>query len=344
VAVFAATALLSLLAVSVGMQGTLFLARGGNGDANAKSAVERVPITPRQLLESDDFAEVMTDNAFKISQGKATHVERAPLQERIRRELKQISADIWQEKPETNRLLSTVQMQPKEQDGFLTMMRSISDPRVTDLGHTISLYLRDSMQPSRSHDESSSHFWSALEPRIAEIRRLREEVIPEVIRGNEDDSDNSFNIDNDGIHFLRKVKKWHVELDVTSPTQVQERRLASSNPESLTGSAEMDNMVKVLRMKQSAEIYVEQAQDWAAKNFNLHIPSLEEATRGVDTSALLSCGMEAMMSMDLQTCMECAMQFWSIAVDVMNNVKGSIGAVTTTTEQTVFESFDDLMS
>merc|ERR1712039_664286 len=113
----------------------------------------------------------------------------------------------------------------------------------------------------------------------------------------------------------------NLELDVAAP-QVgaaqklppSERRLSSSSGSSLSA----ESMIEMMKMEAQVEKYLNQMQEFAATKYNVHIPNMQESLRGLD--------------------MTDGMEFWELAMDVMQNIAHSIGAVTTTTEQVVFQS------
>mmetsp|Transcript_35166 Transcript_35166/g.89427 ORF Transcript_35166/g.89427 Transcript_35166/m.89427 type:complete len:319 (+) Transcript_35166:438-1394(+) len=317
-------------------------------------------MTPRQLFESPQFAQVMTDNALVLTQGHINLQTRRPqLHARIGESLKSISLQLWQKNPDSGEQFDNVHLKAEEQEGFLTMMRSMSDPRVKLLGQNVALALHNSVAFSRSGSEATTKIMSSLEPQVAQIRRLRDEVIPEVVRGSRDaDADDaSLRIDTEGVSFLKSFKNWHMEVDVSTPQvssrslpplpevrRLLSRRLSSSGTSGKSGTSDMDNVIKVMQMKESAEKYFEQVQEFAASKYNIHVPDMEESLRGVDTTKLTECAMSAAMSRDMTQIMECAMEFWSIAMEVMQNVVSSVGVVTTSTEQHVFKSMEDLLN
>merc|ERR1719215_227001 len=102
-------------------------------------------------------------------------------------------------------------------------------------------------------------------------------------------------------------------------------------------------MVQMIKFHAQAVKYFQQIQQFAAENYGLHVPDLDEAMKGVDASKLVQCGMQAAMNADPVGAMQCSMQFWTIAMQVMQNIYSSIGPLTTTTQQTQFASFDSLM-
>lgn len=189
---------------------------------------------------------------------------------------------------------------------------------------------------------------------MEEISQLRDEVIPPSIRPHDAD-DVSLVLNHDGLRFLDNVGGWKVDLQIGSPGEPEPkpslRRLQSSASTASTGPAladmsskALDGMVKYAKMERQVDEFLKKMQEFAAAKYNLHTPDLDEIFRGVNTKEAAQCAMEAAVSMNVKAMMECTMRFWSIAMDIMQNIAKSVGKVTTTTEKTVFASFDDLMN
>lgn len=322
-------------------------------DGGSHSAVDvrtAAAVTPRQLFESDRFADVAADNVMVIAQGQIHPRHRQRIRDRFREGFGNITLQLWERYPESGAKLDQVMLEAQEQDAFVNMMRSVSDPRVQNLGRDVGLYMHQSLTVSRNGQDAKRRIINSLEPEFAQIRQLRDEVIPEEVRGSADNlDDGSLTLDPQGISFMRTFDKWNVEIDMATPQidalsqpPLPARRLSSSSSDD-DDSSLTDQLVNMMKMQAQAEKFFKQVQEFAADKYNLHVPDLNEALRGVDTTNVVKCAMEAAMTADLNTLMKCGMEFWSIAMDIMQNIASSIGPVTTTTEQTHFASFDDMM-
>uniref|UniRef100_A0A7S2HIE8 Uncharacterized protein n=1 Tax=Zooxanthella nutricula TaxID=1333877 RepID=A0A7S2HIE8_9DINO len=321
----------------------------GQGHAPAPVEILEPEVTPRQLFESPRFVDVATENVIALSQGAIPTSMKPQVRVVVDRHLKQLSADTWQRFPQEGERLNALSLSPEEQDGLLTMMRSVSNPRVHQLGRDVGLFVHQSLGMAHSSDDVKSHVVESLEPKLAEIRQLRDEVIPEAVRGDGGGGDSgSLVVNTDGVNFMSSFDNWDVEVDVSSPTFGESgpasapRRLGSSDDDG--ESSMLDNAVKLAKMHAQAEKFFKQVQTFAAEKYNVHVPDMKEAFRGVDTAAATKCAMEAAVTMNPKAAMTCTMQFWSIAMDVMQNIMKGVGPVTTSTEQHSFASFDDLMN
>mmetsp|Transcript_98035 Transcript_98035/g.245591 ORF Transcript_98035/g.245591 Transcript_98035/m.245591 type:complete len:403 (+) Transcript_98035:76-1284(+) len=332
------------------LMGALAFARNASTQSDSAAAVGTAVMTPRQLFDSDRFADVAADNVMVISQGRVPPEHRRQIRDRFREGFRNISTQLWERYPESGAQLDQVTLGETEQDAFVTMMRSVSDPRVRRLGRDVGLYMHQSLSVSSNSADAKRRIIDSLEPDFAQIRQLRDEVIPEAVRGSPDEADGgSLTLNPQGVSFMRTFDRWNVEVDMATPEIGAERRPVlparrlSSSSSSADKASMTDQLVSLMKMEAQAEKFFKQVQEYAASKFNVHVPDLNEALRGVDTTDAVKCAMEAAMTANIQSLMQCAMEFWSIAMDIMQNVASSIGPVTTSTEQVKFDSFEDMM-
>lgn len=337
------------------------LSTAGNGRfAQREGVPENVPdhLTPRQLFESRRFTEVATDNFMVIAHGTILPEDREQAKSQIADRFRNISAALWAQYPDSGSQLDQVVLTPEEQEAFLTMMRSISNARVQRLGRDVGAALHHSIHMSMDGHHAKQQLANCLASRLSEIAQLRDEVIPQVIRSySRNDGTSILTIDPDGISFTKRIRDWKVEIDMSVPQREpvsvlsKGRRLfiggsqgkrRSGNRTPRTAGSSMDDMLQLLKMHAQAQKFFLQVQEFAAAKYNLHIPDMNEALRGVDTSQVMTCLMQAAMTQNLMTVMQCGMQFWSIAMDVLQNVFHSIGPVTTTTRRTMFKRREDM--
>jgi len=340
-------------------------------------------MTPRQLFESPQFADVITENMLHVAKGGIHPSHRTKLQAHLQEKAQNMSAWLWSLHPEDGEKMDKVMLEPHEQEAFLKMMASVRDPRLQQLGHNLSSVMHHMLGMSSDDDEMKRQVALSLEPQLDELWQLRNEVIPECIRGTPDGEVplGSLYIEPGGLHFANQVHKWKVNFEVDhvkksrESDDATERRLSmfssmmgsmmdggsssssAAGATAATGAATsgaatgdsaadtaMNGLVKYAKFNAQAEKFFNQAQEFAAKNYNVHIPNLQQVLKGVNTKDLFTCAAQAAMTANMQRIMKCGMQMWTIAMDVMQNIGSQIGPVTTSTQQVVFDNFNDLMN
>mmetsp|Transcript_125091 Transcript_125091/g.324948 ORF Transcript_125091/g.324948 Transcript_125091/m.324948 type:complete len:403 (-) Transcript_125091:257-1465(-) len=192
-------------------------------------------ISARMLLESPELAAIGADQLMAAGQrhGGLTHADRSMVHTVTKYGFGNISRSLHVRNPELAQQLDSVRLSPQQRDAVLGVVRHMSDLRVQNIGVQIATVLREFMNTTEDRDGVKVRILKTLNPKLTEIRRLRDEVLPEALRGSGSAP---------GSHGLRvtlnpermRIVKtftdgWKLEYSMSAPArlsqQTQRRRL-----------------------------------------------------------------------------------------------------------------------
>jgi len=156
-------------------------------------------VTVRQLLESDEMADVVTQNTVKMG-----GVRHDFIRDIIAKGLKDISRELSEKSEANTRKLNSVTVTKQQKKDLLKIVQSMSDPRVQDLGLEVVKAMAESK--SQGREAAKKHIVERLQTRLPELRQLRDKVIPHGWQSPK-------GIDETEI-FKSTFDSWDVEVDL----------------------------------------------------------------------------------------------------------------------------------
>jgi hypothetical protein len=132
--------------------------------------------TVRSLLDGPEFANVATDNFMKLG-GPGN---RAKVHTVVSKHLKDITHKMAVANPALFMRLNEATISPKQKSAVLSVVSSMADPRVQDIGFDIHQAVEEGSSEGR--EGVQKHVSDAVAPRLEQMCLLRDEIIPSSLR------------------------------------------------------------------------------------------------------------------------------------------------------------------
>jgi len=132
--------------------------------------------TVRSLLDGPEFTDVATDNFMKLG-GPGN---RAKVHTVVSKHLKDITHKMAVANPALFMRLNEATISHKQKSAVLSVVSSMADPRVQDIGFDIHQAVEEGSSEGR--EGVQKHVSDAVAPRLEEMRLLRDEIIPSSLR------------------------------------------------------------------------------------------------------------------------------------------------------------------
>mmetsp|Transcript_115654 Transcript_115654/g.326991 ORF Transcript_115654/g.326991 Transcript_115654/m.326991 type:complete len:716 (-) Transcript_115654:99-2246(-) len=191
--------------------------------------------TVRELFESTELAEVMTDNMLDRTSG-INPEQRSHIQADVHSGLKVISKWIAGRFPASSRHLDTFRLTPERRDAVFDVMRRLRDRRLQKVGYNVGRVVRSAVINSTSSADATFRMVQGLAPHYAEIRRLRDEVLPESMRHSgahvRSRWSNAF-LSGDRLKMFQHFGKWRMEVKMGRATVSSEPFLPTGTQKEL---------------------------------------------------------------------------------------------------------------
>lgn len=188
-------------------------------------------ISARMLFESPELAATGAEQLMTAGQshGGLTDQDRALVHAVTKHGFGNISLKLQHDNPELAQKLDSVRLSPQQRDAVLGVVRHMSDNRVQSIGVELATILREFMNTTSDRDGVKVRILESLRPKLTELRRLRDEVVPEALRGQNTNSNGlrlSLNPDR-----MRVVKTftggWKFEYSMSTPARLGSEGVAS---------------------------------------------------------------------------------------------------------------------
>jgi len=286
-------------------------------------------LTARTLLESGELADVATDQLMAVGHDSLTSEDRHMVRAVAGAGFGNISLMIQNREPVTARQLSSFQLTEEQKLSVLGVVRHMGDPRVQRVGRELTRALRDFLDASATDNRADmeSHIRRALQPRLSELRQLRDEVLTAPLRqaGSTATGDASTLGGRWGVAInterMRVVKtfsnKWKLEFDMSRPqrsTQAVSRRLQREEDSKLYGVAG--------GVAEQARVLLDQLQAVLGQfGIDTEVPGWITSLDGTSKpflSELLACVKDSIG--DAALMITCPMKFASAGIDVFSSL------------------------
>jgi len=289
-------------------------------------------ISARRLLESPELHETAADTIMAMDHGMLDSVDRAAVRDFVSVGFRNLTRLIGERSPEALASLDRLQLTPEQQGGVLRVVRKMSDPRLQELGAAAAHAARAGASGGPSSVRRS--LLEKLQPRMAEIRLLQEEVIPAPLhtlglRAGGEAGDWHVALDPESMTLVRSFSdEWHVEIDVSRPEVLPGspggRRLAEFNESGITVSKEQ-GVALLSALLEQARVIVDQldriAELFGSDKIPVHIPDYVRSmvAGGSFFSSLLSCVMDSAEQEDKMLMFMCPFRLASAGADVLHS-------------------------
>lgn len=184
-----------------------------------RPAAEPAMATARQLLESDELGDIMTDNVVSLSRKHNRHdVKRA-----FADYLKHLPADAG---------LESVQLSPTERSAMLHSMKRLGGSDAHRLAKDLVEITRSTLASKGDREDLKQRLVSHLEPRLPELRKLYGQLFPRELRqpGRAHDDDRipsgeagSTRVNAERLRLVRNFDSWKASAAMAAaPAQARQ--------------------------------------------------------------------------------------------------------------------------
>eukprot|EP00416_Gambierdiscus_australes_P034943 CAMPEP_0171102504 /NCGR_PEP_ID=MMETSP0766_2-20121228/58011_1 /TAXON_ID=439317 /ORGANISM="Gambierdiscus australes, Strain CAWD 149" /LENGTH=385 /DNA_ID=CAMNT_0011562819 /DNA_START=1 /DNA_END=1158 /DNA_ORIENTATION=- len=278
------------------------------GPLEAKS-VSSVPAL--QLFLGSELAEVTTENLMKLGSSELSLEDRDEVRQHVDACFRNVSAMLETTFPRTWAQLSQVHLTVPQQKALMTAMKALSDLRVQRLGRDMALTMRSVFVDSGDSRVLKRRLLASLGRRLSDIQRLRNDVMPGPLHGDDDGTTPlEVALNPERLSFMGSFHKWSLEISI-SPPQPEARRLKA-------GFIELGLGAIAHAKKFFEHIQAMASKALAGSNLSVVIDSL----KNVDVSNLMHCAMSAIVGARLMGAMQCGVEFAEAAMDVLRAISG----------------------
>jgi len=183
------------------------------------------PVSARMLLESPELADVATDHLMSLGNRVLRPGHRPEVRALVSQGFKNITGYIRSQHPESFRVLDTLQLNADQTTALLNLLPRMNDPRMHSLGFEVGQTLHECAPLGRECVKRK--LAEKFQPRVAEIRQLREDIIPPVLRNA--DEEWGVMVDPEQMTLMKTLPSdWKPENGMAT---LQSRRLVLSGKE-----------------------------------------------------------------------------------------------------------------
>jgi hypothetical protein len=146
--------------------------------------------TVRSLLDGPEFTAVATDNVMKMGSEGLSEGDRDDVHAAVTHHLQHMTQQMEAFNPAAFRKLSERTVTHEQKTAILQVVASMNDPRLQEIGSQIHEATEDGRAEGR--EGVKRNLIAAVKPRLDEMRVLRDEIIPAVLRKEEASEDVTF--------------------------------------------------------------------------------------------------------------------------------------------------------
>jgi len=292
-------------------------------DSNRDAPVAQRMPTARSLLESDELTDVATDQLLEIGHKVLHYSQRSAVRALVAQGFKNVTIGMQQEDPEGFQKLCQLQLTREQSNAMLHVLTQMTSPKVVNIG----VQVGHALMQGKHHGKEGTRriLMKKLQPRLPEIRHLREDIVPAVLRRGEDDSPKSnLVIDPDHLYVMKVFpNKWKMQVEMShsdkpAPSE-QDRRLVTSP---LLKTEQAFGVIGAIL--EQARIVMDQinAINPDFKN-NFRIPAVATGLVGTMdyASNLLTCMIDGFGGSNPQLLLICPLRFASAASDIFKLIR-----------------------
>jgi len=296
-------------------------------------------ISARMLFESPELAAMGADQLMAAGQrhGGLTHMDRSMVHAVTKSGFGNISLMLQSKNPELARKLDLVQLSPQQREAVLGVVRHMSDLRVQNIGVELATILREFMNTTSDRNVVKVRILESLQPKLTQIRRLRDEVVPQALRDPTQEPDSHELRVTLNPERMRVVKTftdgWKFEYSMSAPARLS----SSSGPASAVvqrrlrggpaGSSEHEENEKKRfavagGVVEQARVVLDLFKEILGKGGEeVEVPSWVTSLDGHKApffSDLIGCVIDGLG--DLTHMISCPMKFASAGIDVFSSI------------------------
>lgn len=281
-------------------------------------------LSARELLESPELAELATQQLMEAGHEALRDTDRHMVHAVARAGFGNISLMLRDRAPATARQLSSFQLTAEQKRAVLGVVQNMGDSRVQGVGRELSQALRAflSTSPADGRAAMEKHIRRELQPRLRQIRQLRDEVIPAPLRRLDDASSSRWgvNLDTESMRVVKTFDNhWELEFDMSRPKRGERalRRLAPeerlSKQLGVAGGVVEQARVLLEQLKAVLGQFGIQAEvpAWITSLDGRQRPFVWDLLRCLEDSAG-----------DVALAISCPMKFASAGIDVCSSIQG----------------------
>jgi len=141
--------------------------------------------TVRQLLDSPEMTDAATSNFLQFGGAQSdqmSHNDWETLHRSVGRGLKSITRKMQASNPDRFKRLDSVELKPEQASGLVKVVRGLSDQRVQHIGYEVVKIVHAGMAEGEDAQGVKRRLLAKFQPRLRELRALRDELIPLSLR------------------------------------------------------------------------------------------------------------------------------------------------------------------
>lgn len=141
--------------------------------------------TVRQLLDSPEMTDAATSNFLQFGGAQSdqmSHNDWETLHRSVGRGLKSITSKMQASNPDRFKRLDSVELKPEQASGLVKVVRGLSDQRVQHIGYEVVETVHAGMAEGEDAKGVKRRLLAKFQPRLRELRALRDELIPLSLR------------------------------------------------------------------------------------------------------------------------------------------------------------------
>jgi len=281
-------------------------------------------LNARRLLESRELAGIAADQIIEESNGALTDGDHDRVTDFAHARLGNISSMLFHRSPVLARRLDAFELSKPQEDAVLRVVSHMSDHRVQNVGLYLSKVVHEFVTQPVEKDSANmqlqDHIVQRLQPRLAEMRQLRDEVMaPELRRQTAGGPSLDVAMNANNLRVVRTFSnKWKFEMDVSRPEFSKEGRRLERK------LSELDLQRGIASgLAEEATVALQQMSTLLGMfGIDVEVPSWISTLgdEGDFLSQLLHCGMQGLESSDASALIRCPMKLASAGVDVLASI------------------------
>jgi len=198
----------------------------------------------------------------------------------------------------------------------------MSDTRVQSLGVELAGAVREFLLVPGDVKQMQLKIASAMQPHLGKIRKLREEVIPGVLRHGSSSAGGALdvNIDTQSLSVVNTFQNsWHMEFQMSRPLQTARRLLLGSAPPQVDYEKSVGIAGGIVEQTRVVMKALNTVMD--KYNINLQVPPWVTQAEGQPNYAEELLGCMVANTGDMTKSIHCPMKFGSAGIEVLSSVK-----------------------
>merc|ERR1712032_1418587 len=170
-------------------------------------------MSARALLESPELTDVATDQIMEV--GRKHPSKRQRVKAIVAEGFRNVTASMKKNDPVGFEKFAAFQLTQEQRAALLQILPRMTDIRVQNVGRDVA----QAIVYGKSRTEVKHNLMSTLQPHLAEIRELRDELIPAALRDSPDETHNwHISFDPERMRIMKKIpSEWNMEIDISRP-------------------------------------------------------------------------------------------------------------------------------